>query len=115
MKRKMEATSAIVVVEGDIDISQAGNFHALLLEKMGSAKRVTLQIRKMGQVDPAVLQVLISLKKTLTGQGRSLNFDPGGFPEQGNTLLIQLGYRQILFPSLPESHESSLQATRKTI
>ena len=86
----------VLVVEGKIDIHQAADLHTLLLERAQKLESLTLNIMDLEEVDPAVLQIFLSLGKTLESLGKTLRFQPDRFPSKVQALITLLGLEEHL-------------------
>ena len=103
MKKRSE-TSAVLVIEGQVNINHAKDFCTLLREKIGKSDRLTLNIKDLESMDPAILQVLLSLQVSLKAAGKTLHFHPTEFPPQVADLVSQLGLTaQLAFGLSPQS------------
>jgi anti-anti-sigma factor len=86
---------SVVVLEGTIDISSAGELKAILLKALGTGKEVCISLDAVEYLDVTAVQLLWAAEQHARRSGAVLRFS-GHLSDVVSTTLVNAG-----FPSFP--------------
>lgn len=80
-----------IIFSGELTISNTPDFKELIMQRVNSTKALTITTREVESIDLSFYQLLLSIKKTLQEQEKTVNLNLS-LPAEEKELMMQAGF-----------------------